>query len=351
MRPLKQNPVLRVASELLIDSPLPSNLSYNWNFGSLLGLNLVIMIVSGVTLAMHYTPHVDLAFQSVEHIMRDVHSGWLIRLVHANGASIFFILTYLHVARGLYQGSYRSPRGALWAVGVVILILMMATAFLGYVLPWGGDTLAPDRSTTLSLRAPVGPLAPDFTAFLTGSLLGDGHIARHGPSARLEVKQGDRNIAYLHWLHRFLAERGWTSPTLPPLHSAVGPGNRITFYARSRTYASRLLLPLREDWTDPVTGRKRLPAELTLPPLTFAIWVQDDGGAHASGMTLSTQGFTVAEADRLAALLTATYGVPVHRWLRTAGPVLYLPKRSLETVRPLLLPHLVATMRYKVGLR
>jgi ubiquinol-cytochrome c reductase cytochrome b subunit len=141
VRPLKKNPLLRVASELLIDSPLPSNLSYHWNYGSLLGVNLVIMILTGVTLAMHYTPHVNLAFQSVEHILRDVHSGWLLRLTHANGASLFFILTYLHVARGLYQGSYRSPRGALWAVGVVLLVLMMAIAFLGYVLPWGQMSL------------------------------------------------------------------------------------------------------------------------------------------------------------------------------------------------------------------
>ena len=141
MRPLKTHPALKLASEYFIDSPLPSNLSYNWNYGSLLGVNLGIMILTGVTLAMHYTPHVELAFRSVEHIMRDVHSGWLIRLIHANGASIFFILTYLHVARGLYQGSYRSPRGALWAIGAVILILMMATAFLGYVLPWGQMSL------------------------------------------------------------------------------------------------------------------------------------------------------------------------------------------------------------------
>jgi quinol-cytochrome oxidoreductase complex cytochrome b subunit len=103
----------------------------------LAGITLVIMIVTGIVLAMHYTPHVDYAFQSVERIMRDVNYGWLIRYVHANGASFFFIVVYIHIFRGLYYGSYKAPRELLWILGVVILLLMMATAFMGYVLPWG----------------------------------------------------------------------------------------------------------------------------------------------------------------------------------------------------------------------
>ena len=117
--------------------PSPKNLNYWWNFGSLAGLVLVIMIVSGIVLAMHYTPHVDLAFNSVERIMRDVNYGWLIRYVHMNGASFFFIVVYIHIFRGLYYGSYKAPREVLWGLGVIILLLMMATAFMGYVLPWG----------------------------------------------------------------------------------------------------------------------------------------------------------------------------------------------------------------------
>lgn len=108
-----------------------------WSFGSTAGLCLVIQIVTGIFLAMHYTPHVDLAFSSVEHIMRDVNNGWLIRYIHANGASMFFIVVYCHIFRGLYYGSYMYPRGLLWASGVLIFLLMMATAFMGYVLPWG----------------------------------------------------------------------------------------------------------------------------------------------------------------------------------------------------------------------
>lgn len=121
----------------IIDYPTPINLNYLWSFGSAAGICLVIQIITGIFLAMHYTPHIDLAFDSVEHIMRDVQNGWLIRYIHANGASMFFIVVYCHIFRGLYYGSYIYPRGRLWASGVIIFLLMMATAFMGYVLPWG----------------------------------------------------------------------------------------------------------------------------------------------------------------------------------------------------------------------
>ncbi|MDJ0389094.1 cytochrome b/b6 [Roseomonas sp. E05] len=117
--------------------PTPRNFNYFWNFGALAMINLVIMIATGVFLAMNYTAHTSLAFESVERIMRDVNYGWLIRYVHMNGASMFFIVVYIHIWRGLYYGSYKAPRELLWMLGVVIFILMMATAFMGYVLPWG----------------------------------------------------------------------------------------------------------------------------------------------------------------------------------------------------------------------
>ena len=123
MKQIRTNPIQAVINEYLIDSPAPINLSYFWGFGSLLGVNLVIVIVSGVTLAMHYTAQTFLAFTSVEHIMRDVNNGWLLRFIHANGASVFFILVYLHIGRNLFYGSYRSPRGQLWIIGVVIFIV------------------------------------------------------------------------------------------------------------------------------------------------------------------------------------------------------------------------------------
>ena len=125
------------ATSEFVAYPTPKNLNYWWNFGSLAGIVLVLQIVTGIVLAMHYTPHTSMAFDSVEHIMRDVNYGWLLRYAHANGASMFFIVVYIHIFRGLYYGSYKAPRELLWMLGVVILLLMMATAFMGYVLPWG----------------------------------------------------------------------------------------------------------------------------------------------------------------------------------------------------------------------
>ena len=135
MRLLKNNVLLRLMNSYVVDSAEPASISYLWNFGSLLGICLIIQILTGCFLAMHYTAHVDFAFNSVEHIMRDVNNGWIIRYVHANVASFFFIFVYSHVARGLYYSSYKNPRVLLWSIGVIILILMMAIAFLGYVLP------------------------------------------------------------------------------------------------------------------------------------------------------------------------------------------------------------------------
>ena len=141
MRILKSQALLRLLNSYFVDSPQPANISYLWNFGSLLGVCLIIQILTGVFLAMHYTPHVDFAFNSVEHIMRDVNAGYILRYTHANVASFFFIFVYAHIARGLYYGSYKSPRILLWSIGVIILIVMMATGFLGYVLPYGQMSL------------------------------------------------------------------------------------------------------------------------------------------------------------------------------------------------------------------
>ena len=130
-------PVFSFLDHELHEYPTPKNLNYWWNFGSLAGIMLMIMIVTGIFLAMNYDPNVNGAFQSVEHIMREVNYGWLIRYIHMNGASFFFIVVYIHLFRGLYYGSYKAPRELLWILGVVIVLLMMMTAFMGYVLPWG----------------------------------------------------------------------------------------------------------------------------------------------------------------------------------------------------------------------
>ena len=130
-------PIIRLAHDSFVDYPTPRNLNYWWTFGGILTVMLVTMIITGIILAMHYVANTGLAFDSVEHIMRDVNYGWLIRYAHANGASMFFLAVYIHMYRGLYYGSYKEPREVLWILGVLIFLLMMATAFLGYTLPWG----------------------------------------------------------------------------------------------------------------------------------------------------------------------------------------------------------------------
>merc|ERR1712070_250455 len=130
-------PIMRLMHGQFVDFPTPRNLNYMWTFGGILVFCLVTQIVTGIVLAMHYVPHADLAFDSVQRIKRDVNYGWLIQSIHAVGASMFFIAVYLHIFRGLYYGSYKAPREVLWILGVLIFLAMMATGFLGYTLPWG----------------------------------------------------------------------------------------------------------------------------------------------------------------------------------------------------------------------
>ncbi|MCT8971931.1 MULTISPECIES: cytochrome b [Microbaculum] len=153
-------PIISTMQVNAMDFPTPKNLNYFWTFGGILTLFLAIQIVTGIVLAMHYTANVGLAFNSVEHIMRDVNYGWLIRYMHANGASFFFIAVYIHIFRGLYYGSYKAPRELLWMIGVVILLIMMATAFMGYVLPWGqmsfwGATVITNLFSAIPLVGPT----------------------------------------------------------------------------------------------------------------------------------------------------------------------------------------------------
>ena len=130
-------PIASFVYSSFIAYPTPRNLNYWWAFGGILALMLAVQIVTGIVLAMHYTPNVNLAFDSVEGIMRDVNYGWLLRYIHANGASFFFVAVYIHMARGMYYGSYKEPREVLWILGVILFLLMVATGFMGYVLPWG----------------------------------------------------------------------------------------------------------------------------------------------------------------------------------------------------------------------
>ena len=137
MRFFKNHAIIKLFYNMGMSYPVPSTISYLWNFGSLALICLVIQIITGIFLAMHYVANIDFAFLSVEHIMRDINYGWLIRYIHANGASMFFLVVYIHIFRGLYYGSYLYPRENVWIIGVIILLIMILTAFMGYVLPWG----------------------------------------------------------------------------------------------------------------------------------------------------------------------------------------------------------------------
>jgi ubiquinol-cytochrome c reductase cytochrome b subunit len=275
MRILKSQSILRIFNSYLVDSPQPANLSYLWNFGSLLGACLIIQILTGVFLAMHYTPHIDFAFNSVEHIMRDVNAGYILRYTHANVASFFFIFVYLHIARGLYYSSYRSPRSLAWTIGVIIFIIMMATAFLGYVLPygqmslWGFPQIAPNikflfynyfiikqinylkltsticilplisvnNSIKLKSIQRIGPHNINILNIIYGTLLGDGHADKRikGKGTRIILYQEGSHVSYLIWLHDIISKLGYCSPNLPLTTTRLGKKGIVRRIIRFKT--------------------------------------------------------------------------------------------------------------------
>jgi ubiquinol-cytochrome c reductase cytochrome b subunit len=164
---LSKNSITAVINNHIIDYPTPLNFNYWWGFGSLAGLCLGVQLVTGIFLAMHYVPNIELAFFSIEHIMRDVNYGWLMRYAHANGASMFFLIVYLHICRGLYYGSYMRPRQFAWISGVAILFVMILTAFMGYVLPWGQMSFwAATVITNLASAIPL--IGPSIVEWLWG---------------------------------------------------------------------------------------------------------------------------------------------------------------------------------------
>jgi ubiquinol-cytochrome c reductase cytochrome b subunit len=160
-------PLPRMVHDQFVSYPVPRNLNYFWTFGGILTFMLVAQIMTGVVLAMHYTAHVDHAFNSVERIMRDVNYGWMIRYIHQIGASMFFAAVYLHIFRGLYYGSYKEPREVLWILGVIIFLLMMATAFMGYVLPWGQMSFW-GATVITNLFSAIPWVGPSITTWLWG---------------------------------------------------------------------------------------------------------------------------------------------------------------------------------------
>lgn len=196
----------------LIDYPSPLTLSYFWSFGSLAGIFLGIQLLTGIFLAMHYTPHVTLAFSSVEHIMRDVEYGWLLRYIHSNGASFFFFVVYMHMARGLFFCSYLPPKQHLWSSGIAIYGLMMATAFLGYVLPWGQMSFwAATVITNIITALPFGDGGESFAIWLWGGFSVDNPTLNRFYSLHYLLPFVISALAIIHIF--LLHEDGSTDPT------------------------------------------------------------------------------------------------------------------------------------------
>ncbi len=217
-------PIFTFMNQELTEYPTPRNLSYWWNFGSLAGIALVIMIATGIMLAMQYTPHVDYAFDSVERIMRDVNSGWLLRYLHSNGGSFFFIVVYIHILRGLYYGSYKAPRELLWILGVILLILMMATAFMGYVLRWGQmSSCSASGSTNMFSAVPI--VGEAIVTWLWGGFSIDNPTLNRFYALHYLLPFVIIAVVFLHlWaLHRFGSNN-------PLGIDAKGPQDKIPFH-------------------------------------------------------------------------------------------------------------------------
>lgn len=236
-----RQPLLSVLNSHLINYPTAANLTGNWNWGVLAGMCLVLQLVTGIFLAMHYTAHVDLAFASVQHLMRDVPYGWLLRYLHANGASLFFAVVFMHLFRALYYTSYSQPRELVWLLGVVILLVMILTAFIGYVLPWG-DSSCPIWQCCaffvpkIQSHKRIGAHNIDVVSFFVGSLLGDGHAERHGNGIRIVLHHSRRQHEYLRWCHQFLSTKGYCSPKPQKISTQLAKNNQIYYSQKVNTY-------------------------------------------------------------------------------------------------------------------
>ncbi len=231
-------PIMGLVHSSFVAYPVPRNLNYLWAFGAILSFMLVAQIVTGIVLAMHYVPSATLAFASIEHIMRDVNYGWLIRYLHTNGASMFFLAVYIHIFRGLYYGSYKAPREVLWILGVIIYLLMMATAFMGYVLPWGSMSFA-GATVITNLFTAIPLVGDERRALAVGRLRGRRSHAEPLLFAALSPAVHDRR-------RRRPARLGAARRRAEQSGRRRGQGRRARHRARSRpTRRSRTCSPCR----------------------------------------------------------------------------------------------------------
>lgn len=389
----KSNVYLNLVNSYLIDSPQPSSISYWWNLGSLLGLCLVIQIATGIFMAMHYSSNIELAFSSVEHIMRDVQNGWLIRYMHANGASFFFICMYIHIGKGLYYGSYRAPRTLVWIVGVIIFVATMAAAFLGYCCVYGqmshwGKELAASNilneiiiiyiiisiiiiiynkyiinikvTKRTEINNYIGPLNIDIMSIIYGSLLGDGHAEKRkgGSGTRILFQQENNHSDYLYYLHSLLANLGYCNTNLPTIKTRLGKNGKVRQYLKFGTWTYDSFNSIFIEWYVPKESGKGyikiIPKSLEqyLTPLALAIWIMDDGCKLNKGLKFSTNCFKYDEVLYLTELLYKKYNIKATIQkgnIDNTQYVIYVWTESIPLLAKIVSPYIIPSIKYKLG--
>jgi len=371
MRIFKSHPLLKMINSYIIDSPQPSNISYFWNFGSLLAFCLIIQIITGVTLAMHYNPSVLEAFNSIEHIMRDVNNGWLIRYLHSNTASAFFFLVYLHIARGLYYGSYRAPRTLVWTIGTIIFVLMMAIRNL-----WPNWMLIShinsnkefipsfSKARTKALYR-IGPHNIDVLSIIICGMLGDwwadkikGQISS---SIRFNLEQGIKNSAYIHHLNLLLYELGYCSNITPFLVKKSESlkdkrSNKVEtrFNYRLTLFTFTNFIWIYDSFYNNINGIniKKVPHWIGefITPLGLAHWLMQDGSRQVNqGVSLATHSFTYEDCIFLSTILKKKYNLKctviktghIDQWR------INIWKESMTNLVTIIKPYIIDEMKYK----
>ena len=378
MRIFKSHPLLKLVNSYVIDSPQPSNISFLWNFGSLLAFCLVIQIITGVTLAMHYNANVLEAFNSVEHIMRDVNNGWLLRYLHSNTASAFFFIVYLHIGRGLYYGSYKAPRTLVWTIGTVIFILMMAIRnmwpnwmLISHVKKANSYNYKENiyishfsKARTKALHR-IGPHNKDVLSLLICGMLGDwwadkikGQIS---PSIRFNIEQAINNTAYIHHLTLLFNELGYCSnitPTLVKKSEAIIDkrlDNTVTrFNYRLCLFTFTSFVWIYDSFYHNINGViiKKVPSWIGeyITPLSVAHWIMQDGSRQIKqGISLATNGFTYEECKMLCNILSKKFNLKC-TVVKTGTPNQWrinIWKQSMPNLVTIVKPYIIKEMKYK----
>lgn len=330
--------------------------------------------------------------------MRNVNNGWAVRYVHSNVASFFFIFVYLHVARGIYYGSFKSPRVLVWSIGCIILILLMAIAFLGYVLPYGQmslwgyfncpkcilfkftvtkiyEKILNDLYIIINLsqnkfivyisicgetsiikkisgKSRIGPHNSDVLSIIFGSLLGDAHSERISllVGTRISFYQEGSHLSYILWLHKFLATRGYCNTIVPKIYNRLGEGGKLRKVVRLQTWTYTSFNWIHDLWYP--NGIKVVPKNIDkyLNPLALAIWIMDDGTKSFKGLKLSTNSFTFQDCQFLSQVLYDNFHFKSS--VQSDGApnqyVIYILKDSLPLLRTIVSPYIIPSMKYKI---